>query len=99
MAFKVRPRWNGKFQATVEAPGFPPVSGTFPEEGSARSWAIATPAPVLSGGFLPLKPKAHASKPKASRNGYKGDAATIARRGAALCEQRKSIRGEAKRKC
>lgn len=52
MAFKVRPRRNGKFQATVEAPGFPPVSGTFPDEGSARSWAIATHTTVLSGGFL-----------------------------------------------
>ena len=60
MAFKVRPRRNGKFQATVEAPGFPPVSGTFPDEGSARSWAIATHTTVLSGGFLPLKPKARA---------------------------------------
>ena len=60
MAFKVRPRRNGKFQATVEAPGFPPVSGTFPDEGSARSWAIATHTTVLSGSFLPLKAKARA---------------------------------------
>ena len=60
MAFKIRPRKNGKFQAIVDAPGFPPVCGTFPDEGSARSWAIATNTTVLSGGFLPLKPKARA---------------------------------------
>ena len=60
MAFKVRPRRNGKFQAIVEASGFPPVCGTFPDEASARAWAIATNTTVLSGGFLPLKPKARA---------------------------------------
>ena len=60
MAFKIRPRKNGKFQAIVDAPGFPPVCGTFPDEGSARSWAIATNTTVLSGGYLPLKPKARA---------------------------------------
>ena len=60
MAFKVRPRRNGNFQACVEAPGFPPVCGTFPDAASARAWAIATNTTVLSGGFLPLKPKARA---------------------------------------
>ena len=60
MAFKVRPRRNGKFQACVEAPGFPPGCGTFPDAASARAWAIATNTTVLSGGFLPLKPKARA---------------------------------------
>jgi hypothetical protein len=60
MAFEVRARRNGKFQACVEALGFPPVRGTLPDEALARVWAIATNITVLSGGLLPLKPKARA---------------------------------------
>jgi len=41
-------------------PGFPRVYQTFPDEASAQAWASATLATVLSGGFLPLKPKARA---------------------------------------
>jgi hypothetical protein len=39
---------------------FPPVCGRFLDEASARAGAIATNTAALSGGFLPLKPKARA---------------------------------------
>jgi hypothetical protein len=56
VAFEVRPRWKDELQAIVEVPG----CGTFPDEASARAWAIATHTTVTSGGFLPLKLKARA---------------------------------------
>jgi hypothetical protein len=63
MAFEGRPGRNGKFQACVAAPGLLPACGTLPDDASARAWAIATNTTnttALSGGFLPLKPKARA---------------------------------------